>query len=645
MAQKRSRSLCSDTNDTSSMIPDSERGDSSESYTDEEEDPVEWSPGDGVCPPSSEFLAHYRASNDIWSRAASTQPNDSGSIVGILEAFLRMLRNVPPFFDHPPKDVHVTGGSKTPLILRSSFRLGTTDNMDCDQHWKSSDYLQCLGFLSPVTYNMTTELQQPISLLSSPLRRGHLTSITMAWSYIISCRWVEILQGAGWKCSISHDRDVQLADDFWDIVTRSRWLARSETRKGIHYSPWMLKDRKMKPEKQFSSDDWVEALPNSSLAFDILLKFCTREGLEAELLVGLASVLMLTSRNTPPPKLSPPTIIPQSSTPQAPVQSTKQDGILYKIFDSLDRAIFLSSTQDAFDSLICSAFFDPSVPCNLLGASSLGIKRVLFPSGELDNQRLLHVIVKQTPHLSPFWAAAICTNQAASLLRLSLNRLPPLCLAAAFWTDTIQSFLQVAYQSDSPANLESLISRATEFQTSYFCRPMASVPWSPSPPFGSTTLTNISLEVKEHLEHGHRPRSWQIYWVTKSGSEIPATARYQINPPKVEIVPCADGKEPCEELQCPGREAADEQSWSATSRLFNWHRDYDDGIWLDDGTKSIEAIRRMQVHPWIANPFEDNGQDDPVEDEDNGQQVPTESILDWYAEVERCQELENPALP
>ncbi|OOF98138.1 hypothetical protein ASPCADRAFT_205406 [Aspergillus carbonarius ITEM 5010] len=517
--------------------------------------------------------------------------------------------------------------------------------MDCDQHWKSSDYLQCLGFSTPVVYSVTTENQQPISLSSfSPtLRRGYLTNIIMAWSYIISCRWTEILQRAGWKCSLFHDRDVQLADCFWDIVTRSRWLARSETKKGIHHSPWMLRDRKIKPEK--NSDNWIQASPNSSLAFDILLNFCMAEGLEAELLVGLASVLMLTSRDLPPPNLSPPISISHSPTPQAPPHSTKHDSIFYKVLDSLDKAIFLSSTQDAIDSMTCSAFFDPSVPCNLLGASSLGIRRVLFPSGELDNRRLLRAIAKQTPHLSSFWAAAICTNQAASLLRMSLNRLPPLCLAAAFWTNTIQSFLQATYQSDSLENkLKSMVSRATEFQTSYFCRPLASVPWSPSPPFGSTIMKNMSLEVKEHLEHRHRPRSWQVYWVTKSGADIPATGRHRINPPEVHKVPYADGKEPCEEYQCHEREAADGQSWSATSRLFNWHRDYDDGIWLDDGTKSIEAVRRMQMHPWIMNPFDDNGQHDPVEDEDKDHQVHMESILDWYAEVERCQESENTAV-
>ena len=52
----------------------------------------------------------------------------------------------------------------------------------------------------------------------------------------------------------------------------------------------------------------------------------------------------------------------------------------------------------------------------------------------------------------------------------------------------------------------------------------------------------------------------------------------------------------------------------------------------------------MQMHPWIMNPFDDNGQHDPVEDEDKDHQVHMESILDWYAEVERCQESENTAV-
>lgn len=36
------------------------------------------------------------------------------------------------------------------------------------------------------------------------------------------------------------------------------------------------------------------------------------------------------------------------------------------------------SIQDALDSLLCSAFFGFRVPCNLVGAASLGIRKALL---------------------------------------------------------------------------------------------------------------------------------------------------------------------------------------------------------------------------------------------------------------------------
>lgn len=192
--------------------------------------------------------------------------------------------------------------------------------------------------------------------------------------------------------------------------------------------------------------------------------------------------------------------------------------------------MFLSSTQDAIDSILCSAFFDPCVPCNLVGSTSLGIKKALFNRDGTRNEGLLRAIISEKPHLGLLWSGAICTGQAESLLRLALHNLPPLCLPAAFWTNTIQSFLQVRYHLESVPT-ESKTSRAQEFQISCFCRSNASIPWTPSPPFGSTPSTNLSLGVREHLEHDHKPRSWQLYWYTKSGVRIPASSRYSIHLP------------------------------------------------------------------------------------------------------------------
>ncbi|KAJ5917513.1 hypothetical protein N7466_011067 [Penicillium verhagenii] len=64
-------------------------------------------------------------------------------------------------------------------------------------------------------------------------------------------------------------------------------------------------------------------------------------------------------------------------------------------------------------------------------------------------------------------------------------------------------------------------------------------------------------------------------------------------------------------LEYHSRESADEQSWSATSCLYNWHRRYDDWLWLDDGNTSEKEVRLFQQHSWIVDPFHLSEQYDP----------------------------------
>lgn len=214
-------------------------------------------------------------------------------------------------------------------------------------------------------------------------------------------------------------------------------------------------------------------------------------------------------------------MIPATSTLLPP----RQDMILNETFQLIDKCMFLSSTQDAMDSLLCSAFFDPYIPCNLLGAASLGIKKAISTANAIDNQKLLNAIAYMKPYLSILWTAAVCNDQANSLLNMALYCLPPISLVAACLTNTIQSFLQVRY---CLGDLEkSIVPRANEFQTSYFCRPDISVPWSPAPPFGATPVKNLSLEVRAHLTHQHRLVSWMICWVLDSGERIPASKNHQ----------------------------------------------------------------------------------------------------------------------
>lgn len=188
----------------------------------------------------------------------------------------------------------------------------------------------------------------------------------------------------------------------------------------------------------------------------------------------------------------------------------------------------LSSTCDALDSLICSVFFDPRIPRNLVGAASTGIREAVLQSGD-DYRRLITAITNRHPQLVIPWVAVMCSCQATTLLTMALKRLPPICLVAAFWTKKSQSFLQIAYTSPGTTT-EALISRPYEFITSYYCRPDASIPWSPAPPFGSTTSFHLSLDVGKHYNHQHSPRRWTTYWTLRSGDSVPSSSQILVEP-------------------------------------------------------------------------------------------------------------------
>ncbi|KAL2004452.1 hypothetical protein VTN00DRAFT_5201 [Thermoascus crustaceus] len=136
----------------------------------------------------------------------------------------------------------------------------------------------------------------------------------------------------------------------------------------------------------------------------------------------------------------------------------------------------------------------------------------------------------------------------------------------------------------------------------------------------------------------NKPLSWRTYWIQRSGEKVPATSQCQLELVCHECFHTASGEDLQEKIQPHERKVADEQSWSATSRLFNWHRHNEDGLWLDDGTRDVEAIRQLQRHPWIVDPFDDGGQFDLL-DEDKRPELRRENILEWSAEVEKYRQL------
>ncbi|PYH51301.1 uncharacterized protein BO96DRAFT_439092 [Aspergillus niger CBS 101883] len=535
---------------------------------------VTWSPGDGICPSTAEFHHCCRSKFDEWRHAISIPPNDTLSFSFFLETFLSLLKHVPPFLHGLPEDVNITGRRRTFLMLRSSLQIRSTDDPDFYK------------------LKAETQLHTILPFHTEPFRSGYFTNIVLAWSYIVSCRWAEIFQQAGWNSQILHENGVQIEDSFWHLVTQGCWIALAKKETAKFYSPWMLASEGTKKDRS----NWVPVTPNSSLAFDILVNFCLSEGLEVELVTGIASILLLTSRNAPSPSFAPPVVVPIASAVSPP---RAKDVVLRDLYRSIDKFLTLSSTQDALDSLICSSFFDPSIPCNFIGAASLGVRKALSTADEIDNQQLLRAVTYTKPPLCHFWTAAIRGGQEMAFLNMK----------------------------------NEVTTRANEFQTSFYCRPEASVPWSPAPPFGTTPVENVSHEIRQHLGHMHRPISWTTCWVFDTGKRVPATEPYQYLQFQVQETYHPSSSEHPNNVPYAEQNAADEQSGVATSRLFNWHRSYDDGIWLDDGTGDIEMVRRLQQQPWIVDQFFRSELDNVVE-EPKHRELSVENILRWINETE-----------
>jgi hypothetical protein len=276
-----------------------------------------------------------------------------------------------------------------------------------------------------------------------------------------------------------------------------------------------------------ASEHLPEMSPNSSYAFDLLLGFCESEGIVKECIAAaLSIVLMLPDTSYSLIKLPPPTAKPDFFFVQ-------HSGNVYyrKLFECLNCCITLSCIPEGISSLLCSVLFDPQIPCNLVGAHFLGVAEAIKPV-RYHPRKLARLMASRSPELSPLWLAAIWSGRTNRILKSAMNGLPPISLPIASWTATLQSFLQAEYLA--AIHQIDFIPRAYEYSIIYLASPTASMPFTPSPPFGETAASNLSLDVREHLSHGHRPTKYRTYWLSKKGVPLQGLDKW-IDMPRLNV--------------------------------------------------------------------------------------------------------------
>lgn len=79
------------------------------------------------------------------------------------------------------------------------------------------------------------------------------------------------------------------------------------------------------------------------------------------------------------------------------------------------------------------------------------------------------------------------------------------------------------------------------------------------------------------------------------------------------------------------------RSADATFNLFNWHRNNEEGLWLEEAGDNIVKTRLRQSHPWI----EDESDEECAPEEDESVSCTEERLVrvrDWIAEMNKCSE-------
>ncbi|MCJ1477238.1 hypothetical protein MMC13_005909 [Lambiella insularis] len=71
----------------------------------------------------------------------------------------------------------------------------------------------------------------------------------------------------------------------------------------------------------------------------------------------------------------------------------------------------------------------------------------------------------------------------------------------------------------------------------------------------------------------------------------------------------------------------------------SWHRQHNDGLWLDEGNGS-EAARKIQTHPWIDTPLFDESESEDEERSTNS--VPDfDQVVSWRTNMLEEEEFEK----
>ncbi|KAK4149748.1 hypothetical protein C8A00DRAFT_46692 [Chaetomidium leptoderma] len=392
--------------------------------------------------------------------------------------------------------------------------------------------------------------------------QNYLTVLILAWSYILSARWAEIMpKGTSFVYTSSvadnHSPDAQttLPPDhislevdvrdagpdearWWAAVLApdQGWQATMLLGQDTFFAPWSIR---LQPDHRFilsttsTLRNHSAVAPSFSEALRFLGNFCARRNIADQGQAALAAVLLFPSMGTgqgqglqlpafATSRLDGPTGV-ASSAPQQQCLDLNCEPRHSWVHqdDHLDRLITLSCHVKGIRPMLLSSFYDPSVECNAVTPWLQGALAAIDVVAQDDPLVLGRMLMDRQPKVAPLWLGITVLGLQKRLLRDVGFGLIPIDLHSAVWSGTTQSFIQQPVSD--PLVASGQVTRADQCRLLFLSRSgshdrMPVCQWSP---FGGTPLEHTDIEVRVHAKcKGHGLRYRGLMWDCVNGKTV-----------------------------------------------------------------------------------------------------------------------------
>jgi hypothetical protein len=372
---------------------------------------------------------------------------------------------------------------------------------------------------------------------------NYISVILLAWAYILSAKWAELLQrSSDHNCAIKYVSKpspsetpgkvaIEIGGDFDDeegrwwnaILTGDKgWKISVRYKDKEYLSPWSISTLDGACVKEDSRAE-IGQPPSSDVALKYLSKFCAHHRLYGQCSAALASALyipLLSGRRISLPMPKPAIEMINQTTPVNPsrnLELVRNHGRLLPYYMSLSTNVW------GMRSLLCSTFFNPDIPCNLVSAWLNPAFAIIDPFlDERNMDKLAAILGRRQPRLAALWLGAIIMGMAKTVIRDLKNGLSAPDLHAAAWTGSVQSFITLGIRTLD----RQMISREDECRLLFITATSAAdnhsrVPVYPWKPFGKSHIRDTELEVQQHIQcncHCLEYEAW--HWSLTNGREL-----------------------------------------------------------------------------------------------------------------------------